>query len=94
MTTKELATHAINLSLAADIALYSLPERDIKGILRDINASKMNPSVQNPVNGTVFQLSYKNLVILFRANKTQIDVIDILNKQVYNPNNAYKPIPL
>ena len=94
MTTKELATSAINLSLAADIALYSLPEKDIKGILRGINASKMNPSVQNPVNGTVFQLSYKNLIILFRPNKAQIDVIDILNKQVYNPNNAYKPIPL
>lgn len=85
----------IKYSVAADIALYSLPDKDIESILQEIQNAK-----SKLVNGMLFsegrlyKLGYGNLIILLKASANHIKVIDIINSKVYNPREGFNPLTI
>ena len=99
MKLKEIETSNIRLSKSADFALYSLKDSDIKGVVREVKSAKaklLNGSLwgNTKLKGTVYQLPYKNMVILIQIQTDHFEIIDILNKSIYNPDNLLKPVSL
>lgn len=95
----EIEKSEIQLSMPAEIGLYALQDKDIKGIIRTVKAAKEKIYDKKPLlNGSfynmVYQLGYKNFIILLRVHQDSIEIIDILNKAIYNPNNNFHPQPL
>jgi hypothetical protein len=96
MRIKELEKSEIQLAMPAEIGLYALQDKDIKGIIRTVKSAKDKiDDKKTLLNGSfyssVYQLSYKNFIILLRIHQNSIEIIDILNKAIYNPNNNFHP---
>jgi hypothetical protein len=96
MRIKEIEKSEIQLAMPAEIGLYTLQDKDIKGVIRTVKAAKAKIYDKKPqLNGSfyniVYQIGYKNFIILLRVHQDSIEIIDILNKAIYNPNNNFHP---
>ena len=96
MWIKELETSEIQLALPAEFGLYTLQDKHIKGVIKTVKAAKQKmyekkTALNGSLYNTVFQLEYHKYVLLVRPHENFIELIDILNKGNYNPNNNFHP---
>jgi hypothetical protein len=92
MLTGKKDTAKFKLAVAADLALYSLPENEIKAITKRISllVKQLIDGTSNS-EGKLFQFAHKHLVVLLRTHPQYLEVIDIVNDKVYRPHESFKP---
>ena len=95
MNVNNVETSKLRLSTTANIVLYSLPDNDIKAIAKRVKGFVKQLIDGNPkTEGAVYQLSYKNLIVLLKKHNDHLEMMDIVNHQVYHPRNGFSPYVL
>jgi hypothetical protein len=92
MNVNSVEISKLKLSRTADVILYSLPDNDIKAIIKQVKAfvkQLIDGKASN--DGQLYQFSYKKVVVLLRAHSEYLEVMDIVNNQVYRPHEGFRP---
>lgn len=73
----------------ARIALYSLSTKEWSGMKKDILKVKQKLMADPSTRGVLYKFIYKDLVVLVKSQEDHFEVVDIVNKNIFIPQEGF-----